>query len=248
MTQEQIAQLFGYALAAIAVLIGLGSVLVDRLKVKNKRDEAQTKIVALQEEVRAMQEKEDLKTRQIVNESLREYREENARLRNEQASRELNHSKKTTELQTQIESLEESFRREQMRTTNMRKAFIRKNRDNLELISQLRTEVDELTTRLDSVTIELATERALKEDLERRHALLLSQFDEALGKATETETGNLRQIVADLLKELNDKATSIQSLTYKLEECEKRWLEERGSTPTESPLEGETASPGSSSS
>jgi chromosome segregation ATPase len=73
-------QLLTLLLAALAMLISMGKVFVGRVEAKNEQDVSQAQIDLLRQEIENMREKSDIATRELVNDVMQRYMDENKEL------------------------------------------------------------------------------------------------------------------------------------------------------------------------
>ena len=77
MDEQLVTQLLALLLASLAVLLAAGRVFVGRIEVHNRQAKTQTEIALLRYQIQNMREKTDVETRDLVNDILQQYMDEN---------------------------------------------------------------------------------------------------------------------------------------------------------------------------
>jgi hypothetical protein len=73
-------QLLTLLLAALAMLISMGKVFVGRVEARNEQDTSLAQVGLLRQEIENMREKSDIATRELVNDVMQRYMDENKEL------------------------------------------------------------------------------------------------------------------------------------------------------------------------
>ena len=98
-------QLLTLLLAALAMLVSLGKVWVNRIEARTEQNTAAVQVDLLRQEIETMREKADIETRALVNDVMQRYMDENPDLQ----ERLRKNDKERAALQTELEILRQSL-------------------------------------------------------------------------------------------------------------------------------------------
>jgi predicted RNase H-like nuclease (RuvC/YqgF family) len=99
-------QLLTLLLAALAMLISLGKVWIGRIEARTEQDTAETQVNLLRQEIETMREKADIETRELVNDVMQRYMDENRELQERLRQQDAERAKLQIELEILRERLE----------------------------------------------------------------------------------------------------------------------------------------------
>lgn len=102
---EFVPQLLTLLLAALALLLSMGKVWVNRIESQTKQNEAATQLDLLRQEIETLREKTDLETHELVNSVMQRFVTENSELQERIRTNEVERAA----LQTKLEILSQQF-------------------------------------------------------------------------------------------------------------------------------------------
>jgi DNA repair exonuclease SbcCD ATPase subunit len=127
------AQLLTLLLAALAMLISLGKVWIGRIEAHTEQDTAETQLSVLRQEIETMREKTDIETRELVNDVMQRYMDENRDLQERLRQNDSERASLQTELDILRQRLESSESQLQQRITELEELIGEKDKRIAEL-------------------------------------------------------------------------------------------------------------------
>ena len=117
-------QLLTLLLAALAMLVSLGKVWVNRIEARTEQDTAAVQVDLLRQEIETMREKADIETRALVNDVMQRYMDENRDLQERLRKNDNERARLQTELELLRQHLDSTESQLQQRISEL-EALIR---------------------------------------------------------------------------------------------------------------------------